>query len=315
MKKIEKIDNNIDYFGIDYINCGFEIISSFQNLISYLNDFDLPKNSISEKIKMILNNKSKQSKPNLNELRVHFNKINYTQNFICFLIQTINNELMSLKKKNLTDFIYKNENYNPKNEKTEYNNFVKDKHIYPQSKIYSIFTIMTRKYFNVECSNCQSPLYKNIFDNKIDFLIDLDLTEKSCKFNDLLKKIINKEMTIEEVCRCKKKNKLKKNTTKFIKLPEILIFTLKRFNNGKINKVKIEPEPSLNLTDYIDYQLDDKRAEYNLFAINSMKEINNDLKPICKIKKDKNWYTIGYENENNFSNEISFEFFYKKKDK
>ena len=82
MKKIEKIDNNIDYFGIDYINCGFEIISSFQNLISYLNDFDLPKNSISEKIKMILNNKSKQSKPNLNELRVHFNKINYTQNFI-----------------------------------------------------------------------------------------------------------------------------------------------------------------------------------------------------------------------------------------
>ena len=49
--------------------------------------------------------------------------------------------------------------------------------------------------------------------------------------------------------------------TKFIKLPEILIFTIERFQYGK-NPLKISPDLTINMNDYKDKFLKQDYIEY-----------------------------------------------------
>ena len=65
---------------------------------------------------------------------------------------------------------------------------------------------------------------------------------------------------------CKTENTIKSQTY-FIKLPDILIFTLER-NLGNPNKVPIIPNNTINMGQYLDKNLKIDSAEYELFAIN-----------------------------------------------
>jgi ubiquitin C-terminal hydrolase len=101
---------------------------------------------------------------------------------------------------------------------------------------------------------------------------------------------------LETKCdRCKKNISLKEKTT-IIKLPEILIFTLKRFglNNNSINKIKIILDDEIEMGDYLDINNKENRTKYKLFAINIRKGENNNYGcQICIIKRANEWYEIG----------------------
>lgn len=67
---------------------------------------------------------------------------------------------------------------------------------------------------------------------------------------------------------------------KFIKLGEILIFTLENKN------VKFQPKEIIDLKNYEDDSLKDEKTTYELFAINIRLDIKDNCKhQIYKIKK------------------------------
>ena len=90
--------------------------------------------------------------------------------------------------------------------------------------------------------------------------------------------------------KCKREINLKEYTT-FIKLPEVLIFTLERYQGGT-NDVEIKPDP-INLQQYIDKNLKVDCTNYELFAINIRlgKNVNYGHE-ICQVKRDGVWYEI-----------------------
>ena len=321
-KNIEH-DNNKKEKGIDYLNCALEIIASFDKFNDHLNKInkkDFSKNSKIIKTKNIIHKiltKQNLVPTELEELKINSSiKINPPQDFIRNLISTINDELITAYSKSPKSLVYENENYKINKNTTDreymgYMNYIKDKNIYPQSLIYPIFTIMTRKYFYGKCIGCHKKIYKNIYDNKIDFPINLDLVEDdNCKFSDLLKLNFDnqkKEKTSVQCDRCFKYNKLDASTMKIIKLPEILIFTLNRIANGKIKKKKIEPDTPIELKNFIDVNLEAQSSKYNLFAIS----IHSDLRYACKVKRNGIWNVIGDEvNEESF-NDSSLGLFYR----
>ena len=106
------------------------------------------------------------------------------------------------------------------------------------------------------------------------------------------------------------------SVSKFVKLPEIFIFTLERFLVR--NKVPIEPDEYINMYDFIDdaCDIDKNQCFYELFAINIRK--GKDLSfghEICQIKQKGKWYTIDdgdfYERQREY-NEYSYGLFYRK---
>ena len=66
--------------------------------------------------------------------------------------------------------------------------------------------------------------------------------------------------------RCKNIVELKEET-KIVKLPEILIFTLERYQ-GPTNNVLIEPDDIIDMNKYIEQSLRVDSTLYELFAIN-----------------------------------------------
>jgi ubiquitin C-terminal hydrolase len=116
--------------------------------------------------------------------------------------------------------------------------------------------------------------------------------------------------------KCKEKIQLK-SISKFVKIPEIFIFTLERFLVR--NKVPIEPDEFIYIYDLIDESCSDIKQDqcyYELFAINIRK--GKDLSfghEICQIKQKNKWYTIDdedfYERQREF-NEYSYGLFYRK---
>ena len=91
---------------------------------------------------------------------------------------------------------------------------------------------------------------------------------------------------------CNKEISLKEYT-KFIKLPEVLIFTLERYQ-GETNNVEIKPDPNpINLKQYIDKNLNVDYTNYELFAINIRYGKTADFgHEICQVKRDGVWYEI-----------------------
>ena len=95
---------------------------------------------------------------------------------------------------------------------------------------------------------------------------------------------------------CKEKIK-SKSISKFVKIPEIFIFTLERYLIR--NKVPIEIDKYINIFDLIDesLKLDKNNCNYELFAVNI--RLGDDLSfghEICHIKDKNKWYTINDKN-------------------
>ena len=191
------------------------------------------------------------------------------------------------------------------NKKRQYINYIKNNNIYPQSKVYSIFSIMTKHSISrFLCNNCDTPLKidEDSYDDKIDLFLYLPPSEGNCiKRKYSLSQILKFNIEHQEIqakCElCHMKNKIKEKIT-FIKLPKILIFTLNRFKkeNNKIeNKVEIMPDNEIDMEMYKDpnYIVEFGKTKYKLFAANIMREKDNGcLDYFCQVERDGKWYKI-----------------------
>ena len=238
-----------------------------------------------------------------------FGKQNCSQNFIRTLLKNINDVL----EKNVN-----NEYYFPKDqkEKEAYNKFIEVNKIYPESKPYSIFSGIIKNKIKGKCSFCGEEICNYSFSNFVDQNLYLNSFSKETDLLEVLKKNIGNKNNAKMKCPyCKKKISLE-SILKFIKIPEIFIFTLERYLER--NKVPIIPNEQINIFDFIDKScsIDKKECNYELFAINI--RIGNDLSSgheICQIKEKNTWYTINdieaYPKNKEF-NEYSYGLFYRK---
>ena len=305
-----KIDNDYDN-NIDCLNCVLQIISSCKELKNVLNYYTkIPENWIAGKINNIINNILNDIEPNLDEALNYFNKTildfkeneNDVQDIIRKLIIAMNKEFLSSKVKRIEENMDYKDNKNIK-----YINYIKNNHIYPQSKVYSIFSIMTRhSILSNYCNKCFKDLKINdSYDNKIDLFLYLPPSKKyNVKRTYLLSQILKLNIESQDIqakcIRCGSKNEIKEKIT-FIKLPKILIFTLNRFKkeNNKIeNKVEIIPDNEIDMEIYKDpnYKVEFGKAKYKLFAANIMREKDNGgLDYICQVERDDGkWYEIDH---------------------
>ena len=307
-----------------YLNSGLQIFASCEELINLLDQREcknlgkitsLFKNAMEK----LLNNGNGIYNPK--KFIDYFCKINTdfingfqncSQTFIRTLIGNINKESID----NKCELITKNEQYPKTNnqEYKEYENFIKN--IYPESKIQSIFSGITKSYSKGNCPFCKKKIENYSFNYFIDQNMYLDDFEDSCKFSEILRANIGISNNLTMDCPgCNKEIQIKEET-KIIKLPDILIFTLERYQ-GIPNKVEIKPDIKLQMKDYIDENLKVDSTEYELFAINirfgSTASFGHE---ICQVKRDGKWYEIN----DSFGTEIkdisyfdsSYGLFYKK---
>ena len=193
-----------------------------------------------------------------------------------------------------------------------------NKIIYIKNQRFNLFFLVslnlipqTHANFNIE------NISFNFF---IDINIYLDSIYGKCKFSDVPQQNfgIPGELTLE--CNvCKAENTIKSQTY-FIKLSDILIFTLER-NLGNPNKVPIIPNNTINMGQYLDKNLKIDSAEYELFAINiRLGSTINFGHEICQLKRNQIWYEIsdtigkklGTELPNDYYYDSSCGLFYKK---
>ena len=113
---------------------------------------------------------------------------------------------------------------------------------------------------------------------------------------------------------CKKEIEVEEKT-RIVKLPEILIFTLERYQ-GTPNKVKIEPDDILEMSEYIDKSSPVESTSYELFAINiRFGSTINYGHEICQVKRDGIWYEINDSSVKDIKNsyfDSSYGLFYRR---
>jgi ubiquitin C-terminal hydrolase len=235
---------------------------------------------------------------------------NCSQDFIRTILRNIND----IYEKKI-----RYEYYHPENQEelNAYSTYLSENNIFPESKPYSIFSGILKIHIKGKCNNCDIEINSFSFSSFIDQILYLNSFNTKCKFSDVLKTNIGQNNKASMKCpKCKEKIQLK-SISKFVKLPEIFIFTLERFLVR--NKVPIEPDEYINIFDLIDEsccEIKQSQCYYELFAINIRK--GKDLSfghEICQIKQKNKWYTIDdgdfYERQREF-NEYSYGLFYRK---
>ena len=281
-----------------YLNSGLQILASFPELVNELNK---AKNSygITPLLKDAFYNLLNETKYNPSNFINEFCRKNSdfirgsqccSQNFIRTLIRNINSESQY-------DKIYENNQYKPSEKDEIYDKFIRSNRIYPESRIQSIFSIMTKSNTEGICRHCNKQIEYNSFGYFIDLNLYLDEINNNCSFFEVLKRNIGYASNLTMDCpKCKREICLKEKT-KFIKLPDILIFTLERFQNGK-NPIKITPDLYINMNDFTDKYLKQDCMEYELIAINiRLGKTANCGHEICQVKRNGYWYEI---NDNNY---------------
>ena len=302
-----------------YLNAGLQILSRCHKLVKILINSDYEKdeliNLFVEAMIILIFRKDKFYNPT--KFIECFCKRNKdfivgqqqcSQDFIRTLLRNIN-EIYEKKARY--------ELYDPENkEKDAYKTYIFENKIFPESKPYSLFSGILKIQIQGKCTNCKEKIINYSFSNFVDQHIYLNSFNTRCKFSEVLRKNIGQENKAYMNCpKCKVKLHLN-SVSKFVKLPEIFIFTLERFLVR--NKVPIEPDEFINMYDLIDdaCTIDKNQCYYELFAINIRK--GKDLSfghEICQIKQKDKWYTIDdgdfYEREREY-NEYSYGLFYRK---
>ena len=304
-----------------YLNAGLQILSRCYPLIKVLFSSDYKKdeliNLFVEAMIILIFKKDKYYNPTKflecfckrnNEFVV--GQQNCSQDFIRTILRNIND----LYEKKI-----RYEYYHPENQEelNAYSTYLFENKIFPESKPYSIFSGILKINLKGKCTNCKEIINNYSFSSFVDQHIYLNSFNTKCKFSDVLKKNIGQENKASMKCpKCKEKIQLK-SISKFVKIPEIFIFTLERFLVR--NKVPIEPDEFIYIYDLIDESCSDikqNQCYYELFAINIRK--GKDLSfghEICQIKQKNKWYTIDdedfYERQREF-NEYSYGLFYRK---
>ena len=302
-----------------YLNAGLQILARCYPLVMELLDCNCEKNDLLKSflntMLLILFTKNKLYNPT--EFMECFCKTNKefvigqqncSQNFIRTILKNVNN---------MNEKVCGNKYYFPTGlEKEQYERYIKENNILPESKAYSFFSGIQKIKLEGECPNCKNKILNYSFNSFVDQTIYLDAFYNRCYFSDVLKMNIGqKNKSLMKCPECQKKFYLN-TVSSFVKIPEIFIFTLERYLIR--NKVPVEPDDNINIYKYVDECLDCDKGDcnYELFAINI--RIGEDLSSgheICQVKEKEKWYTINdnsiYIKKKDF-NEYSYGLFYRK---
>ena len=304
---IENLGNNC------YLNSGLQIFASCEELINlFVQENNKKLGDMTLLFKQAMNKLLNHTIYNPEKFIDHFCKINRdfekgsqccSQSFMRTLITNINKEYT----KNKYDLVLENKQY-PKIKNKEYNEYEKYvANIYPESKAQSIFSVLTKSHSEGICPHCKEKIDNYSYNFFIDQIMYLDDLEDKCKFSDVLKSNLGNYCNLTMGCpnpKCKEEIEVQEKT-KIIKLPEILIFTLERYQ-GEPNKVEIEPDDILEMSDYIDESLSVESTKYELFAINIRFGSTIDFgHEICQVKREGKWYEI---NDSTFSDKKNSHF-------
>lgn len=310
-----------------YFNSGLQIMASCNELVNELNKINYPRGIIiylKDAIYTLLNKKIYDPENFLNyfcQKNIEFVQGTQccSQDFIRTLIRNVNSEF--IKEYDNNNIVYDNlKSCLQGNEKIEYEKFIKQNNLYMESKIQSLFSGIAKSYSSGRCKRCYNNIEKISFNFFIDINIYLDSIHGKCEFSDVLQSNfgIPDELTLE--CNhCRTENTIKSQTC-FIKLPDILIFTLER-NLGNPNNVPIIPNKTINMGKYLDKNLKIDSSEYELFAINiRLGSTINFGHEICHVKRNQIWYEIsdtivnilGTEIPNDYYFNSSYGLFYRK---
>jgi ubiquitin C-terminal hydrolase len=239
-----------------------------------------------------------------------------SQNFIRTLLKRLDKEIVDQSKECMLDKIQ----YHPQNQNNEYkkfSEFLQSNNFFTESKLLSIFSGMTKSHSKGMCIKCHNEIEDFSFSYFIDLNLYLDSIKYKCDFNIVLYENYGKNNNLVLNCPICKQEITIKEETKFIKLPEILIFTLERYQ-GPTNNVEIYPSELLDMSPYLDASLKSTNAKYELFAINiRLGNTKNYGHEICQVKRNGIWYEINDtfgKKINSISNfDSSNGLFYKKK--
>jgi ubiquitin C-terminal hydrolase len=237
-----------------------------------------------------------------------------SQDFIRTLIRNINDVYLSYEK----DKIDKNNEYNPlKEERAQYEKFINKNKIFPESKAKSIFSGIIKSHSFGNCPKCRHKIDDYSFTYFIDQNIYLDEIDRDSNFSEVLKTNLGNYNTLTMDCpNCNREITIKEDN-KIVKLPNILIFTLERYQ-GPTNSVRIKPDLTLEMKRYIDESLKTDETSYELFAINiRLGRSANFGHEICQVKRGDKWYEINDRYGDIISNpshyDCSYGLFYRKK--
>ena len=215
---------------------------------------------------------------------------NCSQDFIRTILRNIND----IYEKKISPKYYKPSD---DEELNAYSTYLIENNIFPESKPYSIFSGILKIHIKGICTNCQTEINNYSFSSFVDQIIYLNSFKTKSKFSDVLRNNIGKQNNVTMKCpKCKEKMK-SKSISKFVKLPEIFIFTLERFLER--NTVPIEPDEFISMHDLIDdaCDIDKGKCYYELFAVNIRLGDNISFgHEICHIKDENQWYTINDKN-------------------
>ena len=283
-----------------YLNSGLQILASCRELVHELAKTSSGgSNNIIPYIKNALDSLLSKNMFDPRSFMDHFCSRNSdfirgaqccSQNFIRTVITNINKDLLLYSNSEKVSEYYQ---YGPSGrEYQDYQKFIRSERIFPETKIQSIFSGMTKSFSKGTCKYCHRSIENYSFNYFIDLNLYLDDCDSRCKFTDVLDSNIGNEVDLSLNCPYCQRNINIKEETKFIKLPDILIFTLERYQ-GETNNVRIKPSTTIHLDDYIDDNLKCNCTEYELFAINiRYGKSANYGHEICQVKRDGVWYEI-----------------------
>ncbi len=311
----------INYGANCYLNSGLQIIASCEELISELNKIHNSKNIIPH-VKNAILSLLTQKEYNPKKFIEYFCYINSgfnigsagcSQNFIRTLIRNINSDCLFHKCENIT---INSQYFPPEKELPKYNRFLLTNRIYPESKIQSIFSCIIKSHSNGKCSYCYQDIDDFSFSYSLDLNMYLDEIHDICEFSKVLDLNLGRAIKLTMDCpKCGRETCIDE-VSKIIKLPEIIIFTLERYQ-GNPKRIEIIPDPVLYMDRYIDKNLKENETNYELFAINIRFGKTLDYgHEICQVKRGGIWYEI---NDRNFQrikytshNDYSYGLFYRK---
>lgn len=289
----------INYGNNCFLNSGLQILSSCNKLIKELDKY---KNIKSGLIGLLVDAFYKIFRSDVYDpikLYNYFCKINNealnvqycSQNFIRKILKNLNDELLKYGDIHyITDYkIYK-----PRNqlEYQAYNKFLQTNMYFPESIAFRLFTSISKYHSYGICKYCHEKNEEFSFSYNIDQIIYLENIQKKCNFSKVLFENLGKLSNLTMNCKKCNQEIIIKEETKYIKLPDILIFTFERYKEI-INNVEIIPEEIIDMKTYIDNSVNLPNTKYELFAINIRYGSTRDFgHEICQIKINFEWYEI-----------------------
>ena len=303
IEKMNKyIISNRKVFGIINGNCLFnvslQIILSCEEFIKELSHINCKGNQFINYLHqaiqyLIKGNSVLDASKFYNYFRNHIFK-NYLKDDIEFdsnclienIINITNDELIQMGYKNYPNKINSFKGKLNEGQK-KYDGCFKD--IKPQTKIYSIFSLIYEENINGKCPFCSKLINRSYFNSNIMQSITMDLNNKCSKYyvRDLIEKYMKNY--VYRNCLCCNRNIKCMKEIKIIKLPEILFFSIES-KKSNIERSHILLSNEINLANYAP---NEKNPIYRLFALN-IKLGNNsyDSHYIYHVEREGIWYEI-----------------------